>query len=128
MLARFDCPPPPINNVNTAHATHGQLIGFKKDKDGQTVITKLNEDVLSRVASAGNGEYIHATSSDTGVNTLIAKLRGMDQTDLGTYKFAGHEDRFQYFLAVACILVFLGMLIGERTLSLKWNKLMPWHA
>ncbi|MEO5584671.1 MAG: VWA domain-containing protein, partial [Flavobacteriales bacterium] len=107
---------------------NGQLIGFKKDKDGQTVITKLNEEVLSSVASAGNGEYIHATSGDTGVNTLIAKLRGMDQTDLGTYKFAGHEDRFQYFLAVACAMIFLGMLIGERTLSMKWRKLMPWHA
>ncbi len=107
---------------------NGQLIGFKKDKDGQTVITKLNEEVLSSVASAGNGEYIHATSGDTGVNTLIAKLRGMDQTDLGTYKFAGHEDRFQYFLAVACAMIFLGMLIGERTLSVKWRKLMPWHA
>ena len=107
---------------------NGQLIGFKKDKDGQTVITKLNEDVLSRVAASGNGEYIHATSADTGVNAMIAKLRGMDQSELGTYRFSGHEDRYQYFLAVACGMLFLGMLIGERTLSLKWKRLMPWHA
>jgi Ca-activated chloride channel family protein len=107
---------------------NGAMAGFKKDKDGQTVITKLNEDILSKVAAAGGGEYIHATTADTGVNTLVARLRGMDQSELGTYRFAGHEDRFQYFLAAACILVFLGALMGERGLSPKWSKFIPWHA
>jgi len=107
---------------------NGAMVGFKKDKDGQTVITKLNEDILSKVASAGNGEYIHATTADTGINTLVARLRGMDQSELGSYRFAGHEDRFQYFLAVACILVILGALMGERGLSPKWSKFIPWHA
>lgn len=106
----------------------GRMTGFKKDKQGQTVITKLNADMLSRIAQAGNGTYIHATSADTGVNTLIAKLRGMDQSDLGSYKFAGHEDRFQYFLAMALAMSFLGLLIGERTIKLHLGKYMPWHA
>lgn len=105
-----------------------RMVGFKKDKEGQTVITKLDPEMLKRVAEAGKGEYIQATSGDTGVNTLIAKLRSMDQTELGSYKFAGHEDRFQYFLAVACVLIFLGSLIGERTLQVKWSNLMPWNA
>jgi Ca-activated chloride channel family protein len=106
----------------------GRMVGFKKDKQGQTVMTKLDPEVLQRVAEAGNGEYIQATSGDTGVNTMIAKLRGMDQTDLGTYKFAGHEDRYQYFLSVASILIFLGLLIGERTVIVKWSNFMPWNA
>ena len=105
-----------------------RMVGFKKDKQGQTVITKLDPEMLARVAEAGKGEYIQATSGDTGVNTLIAKLRSMDQTELGSYKFAGHEDRFQYFLAVACVLIFLGLLIGERTLQVKWSNLKPWNA
>lgn len=107
---------------------NGRMVGFKKDKDGQTVITKLNSPMLQRIATAGQGEYIHATSSNAGVSTLVAKVRGMDQSKLGTYKFAGHEDRFQYFLAVACAMVLLGLLIGERTIHLHLGKFTPWHA
>jgi Ca-activated chloride channel family protein len=107
---------------------NGRMVGFKKDKDGQTVITRMDPGMLQRIADAGHGEFIHATSGDTGINSLVAKLRGMDQSKLGTYTFAGHEDRFQYFLAVACGLVFLGLAIGERTLSLRLNNLWPWHA
>jgi hypothetical protein len=63
-----------------------------------------------------------------GVAKLVAKLRGMDQTQLGTYKFAGHEDRYQYFLAIACAMVFLGLLMGGRTIHFRLGKFQPWHA
>ncbi len=105
-----------------------RMVGFKKDKDGQTVITRLNSDMLARIAAAGHGEYIHATSADAGVSTLVAKVRGMDQSDLGSYKFAGHEDRFQYFLTAACVLILFGLLIGERTIHLRLGHYLPWHA
>jgi len=106
----------------------GRMVGFKKDKQGQTVITRLDPGMLLRVAEAGKGEYIQASSGDTGVNTLMNKLRSMEQSDLGSFTFTGHEDRFQYFLAVACIFILLGSLVGERTLHVKWNNLMPWSA
>ena len=91
-----------------------QVMGFKKDKDGQTVMTKLNEDMLRRVARAGNGEYVLATNSGTGIEALVQQLRGMDQSETGTYRFAGHEDRYQLFLAIGCMLIFAGLFMGER--------------
>ncbi len=106
----------------------GSVVGFKKDKDGQTVMTKLDEGMLSRIAEAGNGEYVHATSGDTGIDAIMAKLRSMDQSDLGTFRFAGHEDRFQYFLAAACALVLLGLAMGERTFANPFKKRIGWSA
>jgi len=91
-----------------------QMVGFKKDKDGQTVMTRLNEDMLRRVARAGNGDYVLATSGGTGIEAMVQQLRGMDQSETGTYKFAGHEDRYQFFLAIACVLIFAGLFMGER--------------
>lgn len=91
-----------------------EVIGFKKDKDGQTVMTKLNEDMLKRVAAAGKGEYALATQGGTGIEVMVENLRRMDQSETGTYKFAGHEDRYQFFLAIACVLIFVGLLLGER--------------
>ncbi|MBK9421585.1 MAG: VWA domain-containing protein [Flavobacteriales bacterium] len=107
---------------------NGAVVGFKKDKEGQTVMTKLDEGMLSRIAEAGNGEYVHATSGDTGIDAIMAKLRSMDQSDLGTFRFAGHEDRFQYFLAAACALVLIGLCMGERTFANPFKKHIGWSA
>jgi len=103
-----------------------QVIGFKKDKQGQTVLTKLNEDMLRRVARAGNGEYILATNAGTGINELVERLRGMTQAETGTYRYAGHEDRYQVFLLIACVLIFAGLFVGERGPERSlWNTLLP---
>lgn len=105
-----------------------EVVGFKKDKEGQTVMTKLNEDMLRRIAAAGQGEYVRASAADTGIDALVAHLRNMDQTEIGSYTFAGHEDRYQYFLAIACALIFVGLLMGERGLPSNWSSFIPWTA
>ena len=90
------------------------VAGFKKDKNGQTVVSRLNEQMLSDIAGEGGGAYVRATAQGTGVDALVEDLRGMDQSEVGTYRFAGHEDRYGYFLAIACVMIFVGLLIGER--------------
>ncbi|MCI1753194.1 MAG: hypothetical protein LKM36_10115 [Flavobacteriales bacterium] len=58
----------------------------------------------------------------------MAKLRAMDQSELGTFRYAGQEDRFQYFLAAACALVLLGLAMGERTFANPFKKRIGWSA
>lgn len=106
----------------------GRRVGFKKDKDSQTVITKLNPTLLEQVAAAGNGKFVQATSAHTGVNEMLNQLRGMDQSQLGSYTFAGHENRYAYPLAIACLLTLLGMLTDERASKRKWRSARPWNA
>lgn len=104
-----------------------RMVGFKKDKDGQTVITKLDPATLQRIAEAANGEFVQATSGYTGINEMITRLRSMDQTNLGTFVFTGHEDRYQYFLAVACAMILAGLTMGERKAGLG-KTLFTWNA
>jgi len=103
----------------------GAITGFKKDKDGATVVSKLNEDMLRRVAAAGSGQYIRATQQDAGIDALVTDLRKLDQTETGTFRYAGHEDRFRIFLAIGCALIFASLSIGERRAPrpqwMKWN-------
>jgi len=93
---------------------NGEMLGFKKDRQGQTVMTKLNEDMLKRVAAAGKGAYVLATNADTGIHALMQDLRSMDQSETGTFRFAGYEDRYQPVLALGCLMLLLGMLFGDR--------------
>lgn len=91
----------------------GRVAGYKKDREGRTVVSRLNEAMLEDIAAAGGGAYVRATVQGTGIDALVAELRGMDQTETGTYRFAGHEDQFQSFLAIAILLIFAGLLLGE---------------
>ncbi len=92
----------------------GNMIGYKKDKEGQTIITKLNVDMLRQIASAGNGIYVNATNSNTGLSNVLDEINKMEKTDLETKMFTDYEDQFQYFIGLGLILLLLEYIILER--------------
>lgn len=98
-----------------------QVVGFRKDRQGNTVISQLNEDMLRTIAAEGGGSFVRATTAYTGIADLVEELRGMEQSDIGTYRFAGHEDRYQLPLGIACLLFLLAMLLPERRLRGPFN-------
>ena len=96
----------------------GIQTGFRKDRDGNTVITKLNESMLQQVASSGNGVYIRANNIQTGLNVLFDELNKMEKVKFGSKVFTDYEDRFQYPIAIALFLLTLELIIAER--KSKW--------
>jgi Ca-activated chloride channel family protein len=92
----------------------GRLTGFRKDRNGNTVVTRLNEDMLRAIATAGNGSYVRGDQGTAGIVQLVDDLRNMDRTEIGSYRYAAHEDQYQYPLALGIALVVLSMAFGER--------------
>lgn len=92
----------------------GQHLGYRKDRNGSTVVTRLNEALLQRIAAAGNGSYVLASNSNMGIVDLVAQLKQMEQAEVGTMRYTAYDDQFQWPLgaAIACISGFL--LLGER--------------
>jgi Ca-activated chloride channel homolog len=88
--------------------------GFKKDKEGNTVITKLNDQTLKEIASAGNGIYVRATNSDAGLNNVLEELDKLEKKQFDSKMFSDYEDRFQWFIAAAFILFLIEIFISER--------------
>jgi len=91
-----------------------QQIGFKRDKSGNTVVTKLNETMLADVANAGGGQFIRATNADAGLDYVFDEIEKMETTEFGTKVYTDYEDRFQYPLALALIFLLLDILIGNN--------------
>jgi Ca-activated chloride channel family protein len=87
---------------------------FRTDKNGNVVITKLNEQMLQEIAIAGNGIYIRANNSNAGINTLFRKINKMDKTEIESKIYSEYDERFQYAIAVALFLLFVEFLILER--------------
>jgi len=99
---------------------NGAIKGYKKDKQGQTVVTKLNSDILKIIAGKANGVFVQASQADIGLNAVINKIGELDKAQLENKMYTDYEDQFQWFIAIALILFFVEFLISER-LS-EWFK------
>lgn len=99
----------------------GQMLGYRKDRAGNTVVTKLNEAMLQQVAASGEGTYVRANNSRTGLNALMDELEGMERAEFDSKMFTSYEDRFQYFIAVALLLLLIEVLLPSRKLKVFGN-------
>ena len=88
--------------------------GLLKDKDGNIVVTKLNEEMLRDIARAGGGAYIHAGGEEFGLNPIIQDIRRMEDEEFGSVVFEEYDEQYMYFFGIALLLFILEMLIGER--------------
>ena len=85
-----------------------------KDKEGNIVVTRLDEDTLRKVADAGNGAYVHAGNEEFGLNPIVDDIRRMEDERYNSVVFEEYDEQFMYFLGAALLLLVLEMLIGER--------------
>ncbi len=93
---------------------NGNQLGFRKDLQNNTVITKLNETMLQQIAAAGNGKYVRANNSQAGLDAIYSEINKLEKTEFDSKIFSDYEDRFQYFLFPALLLLLLEFFIFER--------------
>lgn len=89
-----------------------------KDNGGNTVITKLDEDMLQDIARNGNGVFVRASNSDDDIESILQEIGQMEKKNYGAKIFTNYEDRFQYLLAVALLLMIAEIFVSER--KSKW--------
>ena len=75
---------------------------YKRDVNGQLVLTALDEKLLQEIAKAGNGNYYHAT---TGTTQLAADLTRLEKQRFTVRSDGEYQERFQWFVAGALILL-----------------------
>lgn len=101
---------------------NGKQAGFHTDSAGQTVISKLNEDMCKELALAGNGVYIRATNVNSGLGIVMDQVHKMQQKTYDSKSFKDYEDRFQFFLVIALLLLIVEFFISGRK-NLRLSKL-----
>lgn len=90
---------------------NGELL---KDKDGNIVVTRLDEETLRKVASAGGGTYVHAGNDEFGLTPIISDIRKMEDEEYNSVVFEEYNEQFMYFLGIALVFFVLEMLVGDR--------------
>lgn len=87
---------------------------YLKDPDGSTVITKLDEDILKRIALSTGGTYVRASNTNIGLDEIFNNIKKMKKDELESTMYTEYNDQYQIFAAIALFLIILEFIIMER--------------
>ncbi len=93
---------------------NGIVLNYKKDNNGETVITRLNEEILKSIASKANGVYINGKNTNELVDQIGEILNKMDKKEFESKQYADFKDQFQWFLGFALFFLILDIFLLER--------------
>ena len=109
--------PIPVNDEK------GNFIEYRKDGSGQTVMSKLDEMLLQKIALETGGKYFRATGSDIELDRIFEDISGMEKKELKSTTYVKYENRYQYFAFLALLLLLLELLLSERKgIWLPWKR------
>ncbi|MDP4210914.1 MAG: VWA domain-containing protein [Bacteroidota bacterium] len=92
---------------------------YIKDASG-VVISKLDEDMLQKIAAAGDGNYVRATNTQLGLNSIFESIKKMNQSEYSAKNYSDYEDQYQWPMAVAFLFLLIEAVIMER--RTKWSR------
>ena len=87
---------------------------YKKDENGATVVSKLNEAELQQLAGATKGVYVKLNDVDATVNAITKQLGTIETTSLDDNAFRDYKSYFQWFLIIAFVLLMIEFFLPER--------------
>ncbi|MFQ5706439.1 MAG: VWA domain-containing protein [bacterium] len=97
------------------HNETGAQKGFKKDRKGDVILTKLDQLTLEKIALTTGGKYYHSATGEVKLELVNNEISKMEKKELASMKFSQFEDRFQYVLVFAIIVFIAEILISERS-------------
>jgi Ca-activated chloride channel family protein len=89
-------------------------MSFWKDKDGNVVVSKLNEQMCKDIATAGKGVYVRADNSNSAFKVVNKELDKLAKTDIKTSVFSDYNEQFQSFALFALMILLIDFFVFER--------------
>jgi Ca-activated chloride channel family protein len=83
-------------------------------RQGEVVISRMDPNMLNQIASAGDGEFIAASTGNVGLNQLYNELNNLNKSEIETKVYSEYDDQFHYFIIFALVLLIIDIFILER--------------
>lgn len=106
---------------------YGKKTGYKKDKDGNIIITKLDDHILRQIAEIGDGLYVRASNSNVGLDKIYEDINKTEKSEIESSVFTDYDDQFQWFVGTAILLLIIEILLssGKKEWESKFNLFEP---
>ena len=92
----------------------GDQVGFKKDRSGEVIVSKLDEETLQKIALETGGKYYNATGGEIELDRIFDEISKMEKKELEGTLVTRYDDRYQWPLLLAIILVTAEFFVSER--------------
>ena len=108
--------PIPLKDENGIH------IGYLKDRQGNVVMSKLDQRTLEKIALLTDGKYYHASIGEMELSKVFQDIADMEKKELQSKKHVQYEDQFYYFLWPALLFLLLEFFLSDhRKLKKTWG-------
>ena len=97
---------------------NGAIDSYKKDSNGDVVITKRNSEILNKVAELSNGIYIDGNFTEVALEIVKSKLNEIDKSEFETAEFIDYKQQFQIFLLLSLIFIICDVFVFQT--KTKW--------
>lgn len=87
---------------------------FRKDRQGNVVVSRLNEDMCREIAKAGNGIYVRCDNTNTAMHALQKEIDTLATTEIETKVYTDYNEQYQSFVLVAMLLLVIDFFIFNR--------------
>lgn len=94
---------------------------FKKDRDGNVIITKLNEQMCADIAGAGGGVYVRADNANSAVRALGQELDKLSKSDMESDVYSNFNEQYASFAFIALILILIELCLMDKKNPLLKN-------
>jgi Ca-activated chloride channel family protein len=99
---------------------NGSMIGYKKDNQGETVITQRKPEVLEGIADAADGKYIDGNVTENPVKEISEIIANAQKSEFETKQFSDYKDQFQWFIAIGILFLILDIFLFDK--KTKWLR------
>lgn len=93
----------------------GELIGYKRDRQGKVVTTALQREALQQMAAQGSGNYYQIDRGNSGIDAFLARIGELEQGEFSSQEYADFKDQYQWLAALGLMLLLLSWLIPSYT-------------
>ncbi|CAI8215312.1 MAG: Uncharacterised protein [Flavobacteriaceae bacterium] len=97
---------------------NGIVSSYKKDLQGETVITRRNADILQDIARVSDGQYIDGNDTQVVVDFVVETLKNMEKKEFEAKQFVSYKDQFQAFLFAGFLLILFEIFLFDT--KTKW--------
>lgn len=88
--------------------------GYMTDHSGNTVITRLNEEMCRQIAQSGKGKYIHVDNSNSAQNELNAEISKLAKSEMESTIYSEYDEQFQAFALLVLVLLVIDICVLEK--------------
>lgn len=87
---------------------------FRKDRNGNVVVSQLNESMCREIAQAGGGIYVRCDNTNTAMRTIEKEINKIATQEIETQVFTDYNEQFQSFALIALLIILVDFFIFNR--------------